>query len=226
MRGDASDTVIGGRLGLTVREAGVADLPQIEAVARYSFPIPGWIFSFEGNLARYQPGGVPPGTRIRVALDAAGRIVTYVYYSFPAAGRVHIGELAACPPPPAAKVKGAAALLLRLTGEDAFACGAPAVSLNVSAPHRVDVPGLWRNPCGFYYKFGFEELSCPVLYEPGDPPYFSGDAHMRAGTRRLLRLTGDYLLSQQPTDPTRRIPPKEISNGFELQTYYSGVSQQ
>jgi hypothetical protein len=210
--------MVGLRLGFTIREANAADLQKVEALARSSFPIPDWLFSYEANRMRYRPGGAAPGTQVQVVQDADGDIIAHMFYTFLAARRLHIVEMAACPPPPIARAKGVGVLLLRLAGEEAFRNGSREVSLTVVAPHRLDLPGVWRDPSGFYRRFGFEHWPDYSPRDHGDQPYFAEDAHMRADPLRLLRLTRVYLSLRQsvdggPTGPLAKPLEEEADNG-------------
>jgi hypothetical protein len=157
-------------LGVSVRAPTPDEFGQIEAIARSSFPVPGRLMADPENRAHYHAGWVAEGgldgRQVLLAVGPDGLVAAYAYYLTHDGSDVHLRELAAEPADPAAKRPLAGTLLLGYVLAEGDRRGCRVASLNVLAAHRRDAPDPdrngWRDPCGYYQKFGFAVVPPPT----------------------------------------------------------------
>jgi hypothetical protein len=197
---------IADRFGLQIRPAHSGDFPAIPRIARWSFPVPEWLFSYAENLAHYQPDwvdGGPKGSRqISVAIDRRGVPVAYAYFAIGSDGDVYLKELASIPRSNERCVPRSGTCMLGHVLERALRNGkSGTISLNVIEPHRVRPARLgglaaWRDPVLYYARFGFSVQSVPC--RPGllDSPVYPEDTTMQAKLAVAYRSVVADLLSR------------------------------
>jgi hypothetical protein len=178
------------RSGLEIRPPHPGDFAAIQRIARASFPVPGWLFSYPENLAHYRPGwvdGGPDGSRqIAVAIDGRGAPVAYAYFAIGSGGDAYLKELAAIPRSGEGRVPRSGTCLLGHVLEQALRNGPSGIiSLTVVEPHRARPArrgGLasWRDPVSYYLRFGFWIEAGPCRVALLDSPAFPEDTAMRA----------------------------------------------
>ncbi len=157
----------------------MSDQPTIGEIARWSYPVPAWLFEVPENAEHYR---LPHGAindfgvlKIHVAerVEVPGRLAAYVYFQIRYDGDCYLRDLAGMPSGHAHKVPGAGTLLLASAMAAALdlRCAGLA-TLNVMQSHRGDqVVGpdaqVWRDPLSFYRRFGYRVLQEATGYAAG-----------------------------------------------------------
>ena len=188
------------RLGLMIRKALDPDFPEIEAVARASFPVPGDLFRRPGSCDHYRPFWRPkgggPSVHVLLAENGRGHIAAYAYLQPRPDGDIYLRELAARPPDPRDRVPWAGAGLLGsgLALALQHHPGLRRVTLNVIGPHRRTcwlpaVGRLWRDPVNYYLGLGFHRADGWQSYVLSGSLRGRDDAWMVASLDDVLRRT-------------------------------------
>ena len=160
----------------TIRDPLPSEFDTIRQIALSSFPVPEWLFAYPENCGHYAPECRKKGMRVLVAENKRGRLAGYIYFECRGRDEIYVKELAARPAEKADTISHAGVLLLAEALQASLGQGRFArTSLNVIQPHRVAVPGVWRDPVPYYEKFGYSVV-------PGGPKYRLGSYHWREDT--------------------------------------------
>jgi hypothetical protein len=172
--------------GLVLRKAEDRDFAAMHALALHSFPVPnGWATAPE-NVAHYCPDGLATANgplRAIVARDGAGELLGHAYYQLRPEGDCYFRELAAMPLEKGVKVPYIGAMLMGYALEEGLEQGGIRdATLNVLAAHRIRSRpwDRWRDPVGYYCRFGFAVRHFESGYTASGKPRPPGDTWMRA----------------------------------------------